>query len=70
MGGTIQHVFNESNGLYCDSSSVTFIISDYVLPLNSHYKGSIVLFKKEINISISKSFNLYVCDISIIRYSL
>ena len=54
MGGTVRHVFNESNGLYCDSSSATLIFSDYTLPFNSHYKGSIILFKKDINISISK----------------
>lgn len=57
MGETVhQHAFNELNGLYCDSSSVTLILSEYMLPYNSHYNGSIVVFKKEINISISKNF--------------
>ena len=56
--GNVQHVFNESNGLHCDMSNVTLTLSEYMLPHNSHYHGSIVVFKKNINITISKLLNL------------
>lgn len=62
--GTIQHahyVFDESNGLYCNSTTATLTVSDTLsLPFNSHYMGSIIIFKKEINISLSKCYLILI----------